>query len=201
MPFVYHSVPRRMVGEVIYPLNELAAIDPDAYEQQEAKYVGRENAGSLRIPHLDVLWNDVVHCAAIHPHWLFRTLRSAGFDTEPQPDAPIWHTAGRFFEIPLERIDADRAVWYEATDLAAPPEHFKRFDAARYREVQKPSPEWLSYFREMKERNQRPLMFFHIPHVLVAHPIDTRGLRVLTWDQPPGPGVGSTRVDDTVSPG
>jgi hypothetical protein len=188
MSFVYHSVPRRMVGDVLYPLNELATIDPEAFEQQKAKYLGREQALSLRIPHLDVLWNDVIHCASIHPHWVFKTLRAAGFETELKPDAPIWHTTGLFFEIPIERIDAERAVWYEATDLNAPPEHFKPFDPAHYREVQEPSPEWLLYFRETKKRNQRPLMFFHIPHVLVAHPIDTRGLRILAWDKPPEAG-------------
>jgi hypothetical protein len=29
-------------------------------------------------------------------------------------------------------------------------------------------------------------MFVHVPHVLVAGPIDVSGVRVVGWDQPPG---------------
>ena len=30
-------------------------------------------------------------------------------------------------------------------------------------------------------------MFVHIPHVLVAGPIDVRGLRTVAWDEEPTP--------------
>ena len=44
MSFVYHAVPRDMVGDVLYPLNQLEAMRPGLYEFQESKYVGREAA-------------------------------------------------------------------------------------------------------------------------------------------------------------
>jgi hypothetical protein len=37
----------------------------------------------------------------------------------------------------------------------------------------------------MRERGQPPLLFVHIPHVLVAGPIEIRDLRVIPWDEPP----------------
>ena len=39
--------------------------------------------------------------------------------------------------------------------------------------------------RWMQTRGERPLMFVHIPHVLVAGPIDVTGLRTVSWDEPP----------------
>jgi len=46
------------------------------------------------------------------------------------------------------------------------------------------SPDHVSYLRRMKERGQPPLLFVHIPHVLVAGAIDVRGLREIPWDRP-----------------
>jgi hypothetical protein len=37
----------------------------------------------------------------------------------------------------------------------------------------------------MKLRGERGLMFVHIPHVLVAGPIDVSGVRIVAWDEPP----------------
>ena len=39
----------------------------------------------------------------------------------------------------------------------------------------------------MKNEGRRPLTFVHIPHVLVAGTIDTHGLRVIAWEEPPTP--------------
>jgi hypothetical protein len=37
----------------------------------------------------------------------------------------------------------------------------------------------------MKETGKQPLLFVHIPHVLVAGPIDAHRLEVIRWDKPP----------------
>jgi hypothetical protein len=176
---VYHSVPHEMVGDVIYPLNQLAAVAPEVYERQRSKYAGREQVLDFRIPHLGVLWNDVVHCSSLHPFHIFEACRAVGIDD------PFRWLSPQFFEIPLERILVHRAVWYAASDLSAPAEHFEPFDAARYEEGHAASPAQLAYLREVKERGESPLLFFHVPHVLVAGPIDTRGLHVIRWNEPP----------------
>jgi hypothetical protein len=36
-----------MVGDVLYPLNQLAAVEPEFYEFQKSKYAGRE--GTLKL--------------------------------------------------------------------------------------------------------------------------------------------------------
>ena len=61
-----------MVGDVLYPLDQLAAVRPDLYEFQKSKYVGREAALRFRIPGIDLLMGDTLHCAAVHPYRVFR---------------------------------------------------------------------------------------------------------------------------------
>jgi len=54
----------------------------------------------------------------------------------------------------------------------------------RYKELSEVTHAHLTYLRRMKESGRRPLMFVHIPHVLVAGPIDISGVRVVEWDEP-----------------
>jgi hypothetical protein len=67
MVFVYHGVPSEIVGDVLYPLNQLATIAPEAYELQRSKYLGREAVLDARISPEGLLFNDTVHCAPLHP--------------------------------------------------------------------------------------------------------------------------------------
>src|SRR6266496_5102122 len=96
-----------MVGDVIYPLNQLAAIAPERYELQRSKYLGREAVLAARISPRGLLFNDTVHCAPLHPNRLFAARERLGFDP-PRASASrtsgTSHFSGLFFEIPLERI-------------------------------------------------------------------------------------------------
>jgi hypothetical protein len=184
-----------MVGEVLYPLNQLAAVNSKAYAFQKSKYAAREAALDFRIPGIDLLLGDTVHCASVHPYCVFRARTEAGIDITIHK-AGSWLT-GMFFAIPLERIMHHPVVWYSATTLwingapgedvpaVAPADEFEPFDPARYRELPDVPETHVAYLRRMKERGQRPLMFVHVPHVFVAGPIDVSGLRPLPWDQPP----------------
>jgi hypothetical protein len=113
--FVYHAVPNEMVGELIYPLNELASAAPEIYEKQRAKYLGREAVLDAVISAEGLLFNDTVHCAPLHPYRLFAARDAFGFASPPA--APTkWghpaHTRLRFYEIPLDRLSDRRVSWY-----------------------------------------------------------------------------------------
>jgi hypothetical protein len=194
--FVYHGLPSEMVGDVLYPLNQLGKVSPDAYRLQKSKYVGREAVLDARISQAGLLFNDTVHCAPLHPYQLFAARKDLGFDPPPV-SAHGAYFSGRYFEIPVERILVHPVLWYrwetlwingapgEDVPVAPPLDEFEPFDAKRYRELAEVTTAHLTYLRQMKKEGKRPLLFVHIPHVLVAGPIDTRGLRVVRWDQPP----------------
>jgi hypothetical protein len=192
---VYHGVPRGMVGETLYPLSGLAAVAPEAYELQRSKYAGREASFDVVVPGLGVGLHDVLHCAPIHPNRLFEARRAAGLDPPARPQRPALVT-GLAYEIPLERILVNPTVWYSARTLwvggapgadiaqAPPADEFEPFDAERYRPLEAPPPAHLDWVRSL-EPGKPSLMFVHIPHVLVAGPIDVSGLRMVPWDEPP----------------
>jgi hypothetical protein len=157
-----------MRGETLYPLNALRTVHPDLYDDERRKYVGREKLLDLRIPILDVLWNDALHLAPIHPLHLARVWRAAGLES------PAWERD--FFEIPVERIDAKRTVWFARGAL---PLDVEPFEPGRYRELMQPPPAYDAYLREYQDRGRHPRPFAHLPHVLVAAPIDVAGLRLV----------------------
>jgi hypothetical protein len=158
-------------GETLYPLNALRSAHPDLYEQERAKYAGREPLLELRIPLLDVLWNDAVHLAPIHPARLAETWLALGFPPEP------WER--EFFRIPVERIDASRAVWFAAGALTDDELIVEPFDPVAYRELHEPPPAFEELLRERREQGRPARPFAFVPHVLVAAPVDVAGVEVV----------------------
>lgn len=195
VPFVYHSVPRDMVGSILYPLNQLQAIAPDRYAFQKAKYAGREAVLDYRIPGLGLLFNDTVHCSPLPPYYLVRARQELRLDSTARPTAGWW--TGMVYAIPLERILIHPVMWYawktlwingspdDDVPLEPPAEEFVPFDPSHYQELSAPTERHLTYLRTMRDRGRRPLMFVHIPHVLVAGPIDVSGLEPRPWDELP----------------
>jgi hypothetical protein len=184
-----------MIGDVIYPLVQLRSIAPDLYADQRAKYAGREAVLDFRVPIIDVSFNDTVHCSSVHPHWLFKARKQLGFDVKPRPDPPA--LTGLFFEIPLDRILIHPVIWYSGKTLwvngapnedvpATPPtDEFEVFDPQRYAPLPDVTDLHMSYLQRLKAEGRRGLMFVHIPHVLVAGPIDVSGCRIVGWEQSP----------------
>src|SRR5215211_5070522 len=90
MAFVYHAVPSGMVGNLIYPLNELQRVAPEVYEFHRGKYRGREAVLDARISDEGLLFNDIVHCAPLHPFRLYATRTEMGFDPPPATELPAF---------------------------------------------------------------------------------------------------------------
>jgi hypothetical protein len=176
VPFLYHAKPAGMRGEKLYPLNRLRTRQPDLYERELAKYVGREALFDVRIPLLDVLWNDALHLSPIHPSKLAAAWRAAGLWSD------IWER--EFFEIPLERIDGRPCVWL-AGGVLPPQGEFTWFRASAYRELTAAPLDYHEHLRERSRDARRPRPFAFVPHVLVAGPVDVSGVGVVRADLAP----------------
>ncbi len=100
MQVLFHTVPERMVGTVLYPLNELEDIDPKAWRREREKYAGRDQVLEMCVPPLHCLWNDVLHLSAVHPADIIAALGDVGLE-------PLRR---RFFEIDPFELDVDRTV-------------------------------------------------------------------------------------------
>lgn len=187
MRFLYHARPRDMRGEVLYPLSVLRTTFSDLYEIERAKYGGREILFEVRVPILEVLWNEALHLSPLHPYHLAAAWRAAGLSS------PAWDRD--FFEIPVDRIDSARSVWFVSGALVAndpgreqgppslPVDQVARFDPTSYRPMGHPPARYLEYLRHQRERGRRPRPFAHLPHVLVAAPVDVGNLDVVRADR------------------
>jgi hypothetical protein len=189
MQHVYHWKPPGFRGAVIYPLNQLRAVYPDRYEAAAAKYRGREWLMDEVIPLLGVRWNDVVHCAPIHPRHVYVALQRH----DPQPVA-----AREWFRIPVARLRPHRVVYYKhrflpplppaprtAADQAAYAADFEPFAEARYRELAALPAATIAHFESALAGGRRPLLFNWVPHILVDGTIDVSGVAVVEWSRPP----------------
>lgn len=186
MQFLYHARPNEMRGDVLHPLSALRARFPDLYEKERAKYRGREILFELRIPILDVLWNDALHLSPLHPRPLATAWRDAGLPSS------VWDRD--FFEIPVERIASAQAVWFASGALdeqveqhppSLPVDQVSQFDSTAYRAIRRPPARYVEYLNDRRTSARPPRPFAYLPHVLVAAPIDVRKLDVVRAVVPP----------------
>ena len=194
MEFVYHGAPREMVGDVLYPLDQLAAVHPGLYAVQKSKYDGREQVMPFQVPHLNRGFTDHRPLRTDPPLSVQRAVGSRA-----RPAAP---TGGNSLQRLVLRDPARADPWVlrrlvpvgdavdqrragEDVPLAPPADEFEPFDALRYRRLSSVPSAHLDYLRRMNARGERGLLFVHVPHVLVAGPIDVSGLRPIAWDEPP----------------
>ena len=180
MSFVYHTRPPELRGTAIEPLSALRAAHPDLHAAAAAKYAGaRARNLEIRVPILDVGWDDVVHLLPLHPAHVYRSQRAAGL--EPAPQA--------FFRIPLERLASGRTLWFRfgselglEEQLGQPPaEEFEPFDPGRYRELADVPARTAAYHRAAAAAGLRPSPFRFIPQVLVAAAIDVEDVETVDW--------------------
>lgn len=182
--YVYHMVPAEMKGEKLIPLNSLAKIHPHLYEKYTKKYFDHPERSKLlkkQVPKLDCLWNDVLHFLPLHPHHVYKALKS--LDINAKTELP-------FFKIPVERLQANQNVLYRysketyrgpAADILE--EEILLLDMEDYREMTAIPPETVEYFAAEKDKGRPFGMFHFIPHLLSLGEVDVSGVEIITWNK------------------
>ena len=168
MACLYHAVPPVMVGTVLYPLNRLKDIHPEAYQRAIRKYEGREHTMLLQIPALDCLWNDVLFLTAAHPKEMRAALDDAEF-----PYRPLL----RSYEFDLATLDpALLAVRYHKRGK---PKQHAPFDLAQFDAYRAFHEDSVAYLKECIALETRMMLFAHVPHIFYRGKLDIRGVSVV----------------------
>jgi hypothetical protein len=102
MAYLYHAVPEKMKGRILYPLNALKNKYPKIYSHEIKKYIGRGRVLSIRIPKMDCLWNDVIHLSPIHPRKVKAEIENAGFQIKKS----------KWYKISVFELDRNSAKIY-----------------------------------------------------------------------------------------
>ena len=182
MQSIYHMCPSEMVGDVLYPLNTLRQLYPLVYEREMIKYQDHPHSQDLqtrRIPKLNCLWHDVVHCSAIHPSLLYRALQ--------ERDLPV-RAERTFFQIPLTSLQAEQGVALQTSirdDPAAPidDEAVSWLDVTTYRELALVPPDALEWYDQLTLLKRTIGLFVGVPLILIPSPISIKQARVISWGE------------------
>ena len=181
--FVYHMVPAEMIGEKLIPLNTLKGIHPHLYEKYTEKYFNHPERPKLliqQVPKLDCLWNDMLHFLPLHPHHVYKALKSLNINVK---------TKLPFYKIPIERLQENQNAIYlyskdtfkgPAADLLA--EEIRLLNIEDYREMTQIPSETVEYFSLEKDKGRPFGMFHFIPHFLSLGEVDIQGIDIITWD-------------------
>lgn len=175
MMYLYHSVPKNLQGNILYPLNVLKAKHSDIYEQQVSKYIGREHITQQRIPTLDCLWNDVLHFSAVHP----KEVKQALIDAGQNPDFTM-----SYYQIDSSMIEPKKTIVYlynhtddkdKMNEKNFVPYNFD--EIAQFSEMPQATKD---YYRDMIDMGERPLLYHRIPHILYKGTIDVTNLPIIS---------------------
>jgi hypothetical protein len=173
--YLYHLKPKDMVGCVLQPLNKLKEANPEIYTLKVKKYTGREFLLERYIPVLDCLWNDVIHLSPVEPIEWKEALVKAGMKDQ----------TFTFYKIDPAQLNQSDLAIYLFKELKrhrhiVPDEEFVRYSPAQLETIRHISPATQHYFAEQYQKNEKPLLFFGIPHVLYCGKIDVLHLKTVT---------------------
>ena len=173
MEYLYHRVPKNMVGNILYPLNQLKTLFPDIYEDQVKKYEGRKKLLTTEVSPLNCLWNDVLHFTAVSPQELKNNLAKADIYLDPIS----------WFKIPVSMIDGAESIAFtyrRDQDVLPNFKEYEIFDPKRMETYRVVPKETIEYYKQKNTEGVRPLLFHLVPHVLYRGNIDTDGLEIIT---------------------
>jgi len=170
MAYIYHKVPAKMLGNILYPLNEMKKINQEIYEAAVKKYEGREDLMREMIPWLNCLWNDVLHFSIVHPTVIKEALFKLGHPFREN-----------FFEVPIEAIDPKRTViyLYRRDDNKLELDEFKPFDPKLIADLAVLSENAKDYYARSVKAGQKVLAFHGVAHVLYRGSLDVSDFKII----------------------
>jgi hypothetical protein len=171
-----------MFGDILYPLNTLRKIDKDTYEFQISKYIYRKTLMERKIPVLNCLWNDVLHCSPIDLRLIYKALIRAGHQKVRNIE---------FFKIPIELLKNIEFVKYkferELFDRekkafnVLTTEDIEPLTIGSYQELNELPNKAIEWYKQCAECSRKPLLFQYIPHIFVKGNIPIKEVEVCDW--------------------
>ncbi|MEC0276153.1 group-specific protein [Peribacillus frigoritolerans] len=182
--YIYHMVPKEMIGDKLISLNDLDKIYPHLYEKYTKKYYDHPERPKLlkkQIPKLNCLWNDVLHFTPLHPYYVYEALISLGIKTKEEQ---------QFFKIPIERLknNTNAIYLYTKEKYKGPAEdieedEIKLLNIETYKELKEIPSTSVEYYKIEKEKGNRFGLFPYIPHLLSLGEVEINDVEIVSWNQ------------------
>jgi hypothetical protein len=172
MAYLYHKVPDSMHGDILYPLNQLLSINKQAFMNANAKYEGREHVKEQRIPHLDCLWNDVLHFSAVDPREIKKAYSELGEVFK-----------GNFYKIDPHKLNPAKTIIYLYQHTRAEDklneDNFAPFKADNLEQYTQLSNETVKDYKKRINQGERPFLYHRVPHILYKDSLDVSDVQIM----------------------
>lgn len=182
--YVYHKVPKKIIGEKLISLNELKKKDGELYTEYSKKYNDHPERVKLlerEIPKLNCLWSDVIHFLPLHPYYVYNTLGKIGLN--------VRHDL-KFYKIPIKSLINNKNViyLYKKENYKGPmaemnSDDIQPIDTEEYEELIAIPNDTLNYYEEENKKGNSFGMFAFIPHILSLGEVDISDAEVINWNE------------------
>lgn len=182
--YIYHMVPKELMGNKLIPLNSLKKNNPNLYENYTKKYFNHPERPKLltrKIPKLNCLWNDVVHFLPLHPYHVYTAIKSLDIKIIEEQ---------QFFKIPIETLKFNKnAIYlcskekYKGPSSDIDEVEIKVLNIEDYTELKEIPSDTIEYYRVEKEKGNQFGLFQYIPHLLSLGGIDIKDVEIITWNR------------------
>lgn len=175
MNYLYHIVPKSIIGNILYPLNSLKDIYPDIYEERLKNYAGRESIMQHWIPFLNCLWNDVLQFSAVDP----KEVKQALIDAGRYPDFNM-----TCYQVDPKLLNPENTIVYlyahENIKDKLMRENFTAYDPEDVSKYSAMPQATKDFYKERIEGGGRVLLFHRIPHILYKGNLEVTNLSTVT---------------------
>jgi hypothetical protein len=171
MAFVYHKVPEKMSGNIIYPLNMLRDIHPELYEVRTERHRNQPKVLDDSIPRLACFWNDVLHFTALHPSKIAEALKKFGYTINL-----------KYYEIEAEKLAPEKTTVFLKPKTVGTPVKVFNFIDFNSKEINK-----LTTLSELAIANNKNIptvdeFLMHYcgaPYILYKGNLNVEGLKII----------------------
>lgn len=154
MEYFYHLKPKKMYGNILFPLSKIEEKYPKLFKEQMKMYEGREDLLNKEIKLLKCKWQDVLFLSCVNPKLIFAALELLGLLDEDIPE---------ILKFPISVLKNENICSYQEIDNK---EIFKKIDIKKYEEEKMVPADTLGYFVECTKKKEDPLIFSGVKHLL-----------------------------------
>jgi len=158
--YIYHVKSPDFKGRTIYSLSGLEDAMPDLYKKEYKKYKGREAHINTKIDILDCTWKDCINFSTVNPVLIFELEELLGIPAFDEDDKI------EIFKINIKALQDYEFCYYDEVNPKSK-KSYKKVSVKSYRELDSVPHLTAKYFAECKKKNEHPLIFGHVPHILV----------------------------------
>lgn len=173
--YVYHLKSPEFKGKIIYSLNKMKDIDEKIYKDSLKKYKGREDHITKKIKELNCTWSDVVNLSTLNPEKIFRLASLLGNKNHE------YNNNKEIVCIPIENLIDSEFCLYDDNFSHNSAKAYSKLSINKYKELEFVPTETVKYFADCVEKNEDPLMFAYVKHILVKDQVNIKNSKIIKF--------------------